>query len=586
MDLSQDILALAEEAEPTGAAKKESDDGEKEEDTAIARPITIDAGALKQPVIVMCGSTDWANAVKGSAGRMTQGSVAPPQFNAPTVIQAPALKSARIARLGVGPCAGHCVAITDDGRVFAWGLNTHGQLGLGEVGAPVPTGKKGVTSPSVTPATVAGPTEAPRWTTQRASSAKGGGSSASRGGGAPRAVSCAVGKNHTLITFADGAVWAAGHGARGALGYGTRKPDMPDACSVPRRVAVGGTTGQPPIRAVAAGADFSLAVGARGELYSWGWSEHGKLGHGTDGQYNTKDSSIKLTYTASGTPRRVDAFAEDAADGASTRLITNVVAVSAGKHHAACVSSDGHGYTWGDGAYGKLGHRTQDQRTRPTRLAGARFTTILCGDNSTCALGFPEYRGRPFAKPPSVGGTDSDGCLYVWGVLKGTHGEGATHPVPEQELAGWALKASCLSMGASHVAMVAETAAIAWAQSAVAFGQLGYGTHGPKSSHRPQKLVDLDGVAGCAQVAAHAGATFYVLDADDPVVKELAKYDVPAEVEASPESNTAAAAAEAAAATSSSKKKSAAKKRGSPEDTKEASKKPAAKRGRPAKGSK
>jgi alpha-tubulin suppressor-like RCC1 family protein len=40
---------------------------------------------------------------------------------------------------------------------------------------------------------------------------------------------------------------------------------------------------------VACGADFSMVVTSSGALYSWGWSEFGQLGHGTDGYEKHSD---------------------------------------------------------------------------------------------------------------------------------------------------------------------------------------------------------------------------------------------------------------------------------------------------------
>ena len=100
-----------------------------------------------------------------------------------------------------------------------------GQLGLGP-GAP-----------SVVP----GPTLAPLW------AAKG------------SARKAALGKNHTLLCYADGSVYSAGAGERGALGYGERKSDLPERQLTPRKVEGGELAGGAHIVHVAAGVDFSLA---------------------------------------------------------------------------------------------------------------------------------------------------------------------------------------------------------------------------------------------------------------------------------------------------------------------------------------
>jgi alpha-tubulin suppressor-like RCC1 family protein len=49
-------------------------------------------------------------------------------------------------------------------------------------------------------------------------------------------------------------------------------------------------------------------VTSSGALYSWGWSEFGQLGHGTDGSFNQSASSIKITFEAEKDPRQVQGF--------------------------------------------------------------------------------------------------------------------------------------------------------------------------------------------------------------------------------------------------------------------------------------
>lgn len=338
----------------------DSDGEQKVETDTVASVVDVDATSMfsEGGLVVICGSTDWANAAKGTAGKIKQKSSGAKfeEFNSPTVVGT--LSKQRVARLGVGPCAAHCAAVTGDGRLFLWGLNKSGQLGLGPGG----------------PSVVLGPTEASLWAEVVAEGKK----------KKPRAYKVAVGKNHTLVSFDSGAVATAGCGSRGALGRGERKADLAEVCPKPGHVT--GLAGREVVE-LAAGADFSLCVDSNGSLYSFGWTEFGKLGQGSDGCYNTKDSSIKLTYTAAGTPARValPRVSSDSSDAPQAPRI--VVQCSAGKNHAACVCDDGVAYTWGDGAYGKLGHRSQEQLTRPTPVEGARFNVVYCADNSTCGLG-------------------------------------------------------------------------------------------------------------------------------------------------------------------------------------------------------
>jgi alpha-tubulin suppressor-like RCC1 family protein len=80
--------------------------------------------------------------------------------------------------------------------------------------------------------------------------------------------------------------------------------------------------------AIAAGVYHTLAVTANGNIYSWGLNDHGQLGLGTSGGYQT-------------TPQPVSS-------------LSGVIFVSAGNHSLA-VKSDGGIWSWGPNGYGQLG---------------------------------------------------------------------------------------------------------------------------------------------------------------------------------------------------------------------------------------
>ena len=48
------------------------------------------------------------------------------------------------------------------------------------------------------------------------------------------------------------------------------------------------------ITAVASGAVFNLAIDETGDVWSWGYSEHGVLGNGSDGEFNKAEGSVKV----------------------------------------------------------------------------------------------------------------------------------------------------------------------------------------------------------------------------------------------------------------------------------------------------
>ena len=83
---------------------------------------------------------------------------------------------------------------------------------------------------------------------------------------------------------------------------------------------------------------------------------------------------------------------------------TSVRALACGHNHTAALTSDGVVYTWGGGAYGRLGHGDEDNQHTPKRVeALASVRALACGREHNAAL-------------------TSDGAVYTWG--------GETHNKP------------------------------------------------------------------------------------------------------------------------------------------------------------
>ena len=139
-------------------------------------------------------------------------------------------------------------------------------------------------------------------------------------------ISC--GTDHTLLLSNTGCVYSLGLGSRGQLGHGDilnrREPAIIEALA---GVAM---------TMVACGSWHSLALSIYGDIYTWGWNEHGQLGHSTGPQ---APSTVSLPT-----------LIENPDSG------VNFIIVSCGTRHSAAVTEDGQLYTWGWNEYSQLGN--------------------------------------------------------------------------------------------------------------------------------------------------------------------------------------------------------------------------------------
>ncbi|WP_426058488.1 RCC1 domain-containing protein [Hymenobacter sp. B1770] len=225
----------------------------------------------------------------------------------------------------------HTLAVTTDGRLYAWGSNAAGQLGTGS------------NESHARPVAVSLPPAFAKATWKQV----------------------AAGTSHSLALTADGHLLAWGHNATGQLGTGYRR-SLTQPVEVPLPLSAANSTWA----YVAAGNGHTLALTADGRLYAWGNNDCGQLGNG---------STMSTPVPVAVGPSR---------ETAPLRWAH----VSAGRSHTLAVTKEGRIYTWGSNRYGQLANDQTIVRTLPEplqlprRLARVAWAQVAAGDFHSLAL--------------------------------------------------------------------------------------------------------------------------------------------------------------------------------------------------------
>ena len=331
-------------------------------------------------------------------------------------------------------------------RLYAWGRNSAGELGLGNSGfgtsrsSPVQVGtdsnwnliSKGSYSSMATK------TDGTLWAWGRNSDGVLGlndttyRSSPVQVGSNTNWNLIVVGQNQTIATKTDGTLWLWGKNDYGQLGQNSSVNNR----SSP--VQVGSATNWSQIRV---GGSAVLATKTDGTLWAWGSNAYGELGLNSGGNYAPRRSSP--TQVGSGTDWSKIAMSEDSA----------IIMVMA-------IKTDGTLWSWGGNTYGVLGLNDISHRSSPVQVGSDTTWNLIGVKRHSMAI-------------------KTDGTLWLWGdnnygQLGHNNKVNRSSPVQVGSTTNW----SQISLDDDGASVAIKTNCTLWTWGKHTFGQLGLNNFG------------------------------------------------------------------------------------------------------------
>lgn len=290
----------------------------------------------------------------------------------------------------------HGLAIMHDGRLYSWGANGSGQLGLGHDETQTVAAPELVTGlPAITDIAVGrGYSVA---VTANGHVFSWGENTLGRLGhglddevyvtpglvpGLPPIKQVAAGDNHVLALAVDGTVYAWGSNSMGQIGKG----DLIEPTTVPVRALSGEFT------SVAAAGDTSFAVTAGGFVLSWGANQTGLLGRIVTGEQSPYPSLVRLPAGSS------------------------VASVAVAGTSAFALLEDGRVFAWGSNQYRVAPFDARNVIPEPVELDGLGYATqVVTGGRHHMAV-LLDGRVRVWGTAPLsvVPGVSQIGAEYMW----------------------------------------------------------------------------------------------------------------------------------------------------------------------------
>jgi alpha-tubulin suppressor-like RCC1 family protein len=314
----------------------------------VAHGSTAAAGNA-HTVVVASDGTVWAWGTN-NLGQVGDGTTT--QRPVPTAVAT--LDTASITVVAAG--ANHTLALSSDGTVWAWGLNTSGQLG------------DGTTTNRTSPVHLTTLTSV---------------------------VAISAGGNHSVALRTDGTIYTWGLNTSGELGINSTTQSTTPVLVSSTLLA----------SAVGAGTSHTLAVATNGTVWSWGKNSNGQLGDGTTTQRLTPvqmsgvtaasavsgGDLFSLVRLSDGTIKAVgyNGYGQ-LGDGTTTQRtaavtvsgLTDISQVATGGSFAVAASGDGALWTWGNNGAGQLGLGTTTSASSPQAVSSVDTISVVAAGAS------------------------------------------------------------------------------------------------------------------------------------------------------------------------------------------------------------
>lgn len=266
----------------------------------------------------------------------------------------------------------HSALLTKSGKVYTWGSDESGELGRGTAGRNDCGRGKANCRLDIGEVT-----------------------------GLPAVVAMASGYGHRLVLSHSGEVWAFGSNSDGQLGQPTNIKDS----AVPVKIDFGNTSQIGRIIQIAAGADTSYALDDKGQVWAWGSNEDGNLGVEQICEHGQTINCLPNRSQPEIVPMPKD---------------VTITEIAVGKSHILALTEKGQIYAWGLNFSSQIGYRGDDVVNTSTA--------------------WPEQIGKPTLLPWSQqktakhvyanGNTSyvmlNDRKVYPWGMYGETNAQGKT----------------------------------------------------------------------------------------------------------------------------------------------------------------